>query len=339
MILKNKWWIVVLIFSFLTVSGLSATYAAKEKEAKDKAAQGESATPKVVASVNGVKISGAEFDREVGRYEQQMAMMGQSPNPEQLKEIKEKVLNGLIDRELLYQQAEKQGIKVDKKEVDERMSALQKRFPKEEDFKKTLERLGLTEAGLRSQFEKELAIKEMLDKKFAGKLTVTEQEMKKFYDENPDYFKTPERVRASHILIKVDPNASEADKAKAHQKIEDIQKKVNKGEDFAALAKQYSECPSSAKGGDLDYFQHGQMVKPFEDAAFALKVGQVSDIVETQFGYHLIKVTDKKDAGQISFDEAKEKIKPFLEQQKMAEQVNQYVAQLKQTAKIEKFEK
>ncbi|MGA7875490.1 MAG: peptidylprolyl isomerase [Desulfoferrobacter sp.] len=328
MISKWKIFICLFTFSFFTFSFTLGSYA-KEKESKKD----------VVAVVNGTDISQTDFDREVGRYEQQMAMMGQTPNPQQLSEIKDKVLNGLIDRELLYQESQKVGLKASKSEVDERISALKQRFPSEEEFKKTIEKLGLNEAGLRSQFEKELAIKALLDKKFAGKVTVTDQEMKKFYDENPDYFKTPERVRASHILVKVEPNASEADKAKARQKIEDIQKKVKKGEDFAALAKQYSDCPSSAKGGDLDYFQRGQMVGPFQDAAFAMKVGDVSDIVETQFGYHLIKVTDKKPAGTVSFEEAKDKIKSYLEQQKMGEEVNQYSAQLKKTAKIQEFVK
>ncbi len=332
MISKWKIFICLLTFSFFTFSFTLGSYA-KEKESKKESKKD------VVAVVNGTDISQTDFDREVGRYEQQMAMMGQTPNPQQLSEIKDKVLNGLIDRELLYQESQKVGLKASKSEVDERISALKQRFPSEEEFKKTIEKLGLNEAGLRSQFEKELAIKALLDKKFAGKVTVTDQEMKKFYDENPDYFKTPERVRASHILVKVEPNASEADKAKARQKIEDIQKKVKKGEDFAALAKQYSDCPSSAKGGDLDYFQRGQMVGPFQDAAFAMNVGDVSDIVETQFGYHLIKVTDKKPAGTVSFEEAKDKIKSYLEQQKMGEEVNQYAAQLKKTAKIQEFVK
>lgn len=328
MISKWKIFICLFTFSFFTFSFTLGSYA-KEKESKKD----------VVAVVNGTDISQTDFDKEVGRYEQQMAMMGQTPNPQQLAEIKDKVLNGLIDRELLYQESQKEGLKASKSEVDERISALKQRFPSEEEFKKTIEKLGLNEAGLRSQFEKELAIKALLDKKFAGKVTVTDQEMKKFYDENPDYFKTPERVRASHILVKVEPNASEADKAKARQKIEDVQKKVKKGEDFAALAKQYSDCPSSAKGGDLDYFQRGQMVGPFQDAAFAMNVGEVSDIVETQFGYHLIKVTDKKPAGTVSFEESKDKIKSYLEQQKMGEEVSQYAAQLKKTAKIQEFVK
>lgn len=327
MITKNRIFIVTAVCCCLfSMAWLSPLLAAEKGTAK-----------KDAATVNGVAITTADLDREVGRYEQQMTMMGQTVNPEQLKEIKVKILDGLIDRELLYQESKKEGIKADKAEVDQQMNALKQRFPKAEDLKQSLEQMGLTEAGLRTQFEQELAIKALIDKKFAGKVTVTEQEMKKFYNENPDYFKTQERVRASHILVKVDAGASDADKKKARQKIEDVQKKVKKGEDFAALAKQFSDCPSSTKGGDLDYFQRGQMVKPFEDVAFAMKVGDVSDIVETQFGYHLIKLTDKQAAGKVSFDEAKDKIKSYLEQQKMGEEVKQYVTQLKQKSKVEKF--
>lgn len=327
MITKIRVFFVGVVFCFIfSAACLSPLVAADKGAAKND-----------VAMVNGVAITTADFDREVGRYEQQMAMMGQPVSPEQLQEIKGKVLDGMIDRELLYQESKKEGIKVDKTEVDQRISALKQKFPKEEEFKQTLERLGLTEASLRTQFEEELAVKALVDKKFGGKVTVTEQDMKKFYNDNPDYFKTQERVRASHILAKVDAGASDADKKKARQKIEDVQKKVKKGEDFGALAKQYSDCPSSAKGGDLDYFQRGQMVKPFEDTAFAMKVGDVSNIVETQFGYHLIKLTDKQGAGKVSFDEAKDKIKGYLEQQKMGEEVKQYVAQLKQKGKVEKF--
>jgi len=327
MLTKSKGIIGGMLFCFI----FSAAYLSPLVAADKGAAKND------VAIVNGVAISTAEFDREVGRYEQQMTMMGQPVSPEQLTEIKGKVLDGMIDRELLYQESKKEGIKVDKAEVDQRISALKQKFPKEEDFKQALERLGLTEASLRTQFEQELAVKALVDKKFGGKVTVSEQDMKKFYNDNPDYFKTQERVRASHILAKVDAGASDADKKKARQKIEDVQKKVKKGEDFGTLAKQYSDCPSSAKGGDLDYFQRGQMVKPFEDTAFAMKVGDVSNIVETQFGYHLIKLTDKQGAGKVSFDEAKDKIKGYLEQQKMGEEVKQYVAQLKQKGKVEKF--
>jgi peptidyl-prolyl cis-trans isomerase C len=136
--------------------------------------------------------------------------------------------------------------------------------------------MNLTEADLRFQFERDLAIRKLLDDQIGGKITVSEKESRAYYDSNLESFKKPEQVRASHILIKVDPGADEAKKAEARTKIESLQAKLKKGEDFGALAKEYSEGPSGPKGGDLGFFGRGQMVKPFEEAAFSMKPGQVS---------------------------------------------------------------
>jgi peptidyl-prolyl cis-trans isomerase C len=149
-------------------------------------------------------------------------------------------------------------------------------------------------------------------------------------------FKQPEQVKASHILIKVTPDADDAQKATARKKIEEIQQKLKNGGDFAALAKEYSEGPSGARGGDLGFFRHGQMVKPFENAAFGLEPGQVSDVVTTRFGYHLIKVTEKKPAKTLAYSEVKDKIGERLKQQKIEKQAGEYIDGLKKDAKIEK---
>jgi peptidyl-prolyl cis-trans isomerase C len=264
-----------------------------------------------------------------------MAMSGRAPSPEEMSEMKQRVLEGLIDRELLKQECQKKGIAVDDNDVNQQLAALRQKFSSEKEFTDTLAKMNLTEADLKSQLRQDLAIKKLIDQQIASKVTVTPEEMKAFYTSHPELFKAPETVRASHILIKVDPNASPEDKAKARERIAAIQQRLKKGEDFATLAKETSECPSGANGGDLDYFQRGQMVGPFEDAAFALKPGSVSDIVETQFGYHLIKVTDKKDASTVSYDDIKGKIEEYLKQQKVNEQLGQYVGQLKTGAKIE----
>jgi peptidyl-prolyl cis-trans isomerase C len=166
---------------------------------------------------------------------------------------------------------------------------------------------------------------------------ITDEESKTFYDTNPQLFQPPERVKASHILIKVDEGASEEKKAEALKKIKEIQQKVQKGEDFAALAKTYSEGPSAPRGGDLNYFGRGQMVKPFEDAAFSMKPNETSDIVETKFGYHLIKVVDKQPAKKIVYADAKNKINKHLKDQKLRTDRQLYFDKLKKDAKIEKF--
>jgi peptidyl-prolyl cis-trans isomerase C len=166
---------------------------------------------------------------------------------------------------------------------------------------------------------------------------VSDEESKTYYDSHPDLFKQPERVRARHILIKVDPGADESQKAEARKKIKEIQEKVQKGEDFAALAKESSEGPSSAKGGDLGYFRRGQMVKSFEEAAFRLQPGEVSEIVETGYGYHLIMVIDKKPETTIAYKDVKDRLEQHLKREKVRKEVSLYVEKLEEKAKVERF--
>lgn len=163
---------------------------------------------------------------------------------------------------------------------------------------------------------------------------VTAEEAKKFFDDNPQYFEQPEQIQASHILIKTE-GLDEAKKAEAKTKIEGLLKEVKAGKDFAELAKTNSDCPSKERGGDLGLFGRGQMVKPFEDAAFAMKVGDVSDVVETQFGYHIIKLTDHKEAKKYTFDEMKSKITDELNRQKVSQFWAGYSAEMKKNAKID----
>jgi peptidyl-prolyl cis-trans isomerase C len=140
-------------------------------------------------------------------------------------------------------------------------------------------------------------------------------------------------------LIKVDPGADEAKKAEARTKIESLQTKLKKGENFDALAKEYSEGPSGPKGGDLGFFGRGQMVKPFEETAFTMKPGQVSEMVETRFGYHLIMVTDRTPESTLSYEEIKDRLEQYLKQQKVQEATAKYVETLRGKAKIERFVK
>ncbi len=290
-----------------------------------------------VAVVNGVEISRADFDGEISRARQQFAGMGQPISGERLSEIKKDVLKNLIGRELLYQTSQKHGIKVDEAAINNQLAMLKKRFPSEAEFNKVLSKNNLSEAALRAQLERNTAIKEFIDKQFVQKVTISDKESKAYYESNPEYFKQPEQVQASHILIKIDSEADESQKAQARKKIEKIQKRLQKGEDFAALAKESSQCPSKAKGGDLGYFQRGQMVPAFEQVAFALKPGAVSDIVETRFGYHLIKVIGKKPEITIPYKDVKDKLEQHLKREKIQKEATLYVEKLKKKAKVERF--
>ncbi|MBW1708456.1 MAG: peptidylprolyl isomerase [Deltaproteobacteria bacterium] len=290
-----------------------------------------------VAIVNGTAIFQAEFDNELAFFKQRFKSQGKPLSDAQIPLIKKDILENLITRELLYQAGQKAGAAADKSKVNEQFENLKKRFPSEAEFKKALSGRKLSEADLKTQIEKGMVIQSFIEKQFAQKTTITEKEIKAYYDEHLDSFKQPEQVRASHILIKVDSQADKALKTKARKKIEKIKQRLSKGEDFAALAKEFSDCPSADKGGDLGYFKRGQMVKPFEEAAFLLKPDKISDIVETGFGYHLIKVTDKKAEKITGYENAKSKISPYLKQNKIQKEIRLYAEELKEKADIDRL--
>jgi len=300
--------------------------AADPKPAGDKA-----------AVVNGVVITRAHYDKELKVHMERVSRQGRQISDDQLTELKNEVLDGLIEREVLYQQSQKAGIKVDDQKVDEQLAGIKKRFPNDAEFQKALTSMNLTEAEVRTQIKRGLAIRGLIDREVADKIVVTEEETKAYYTDNPRFFKQPEQVKASHILIKVEPTADDAAKAAARKKIEDVRKKLADGGDFAELAKEYSEGPSGPRGGDLGYFGRGQMVKPFDDAVFAMQVNQVSEVVETRFGYHLIKVYDKKPEETLAYAEVKDRISERLKREKIQKGAQGYVENLKKDAKIEKL--
>lgn len=290
-----------------------------------------------VAVINGVVITQAHFDKELKVHLERDSRQGKQISEEQITALKKDVLDGLIEREVLYQESQKAGIKIDEQKVNDQMAGIRKRFPNEEEFKKALASMGLTEEEVRTQIQRGLSIRGLIDQKVANKIVVTDEETKAYYDGNPQLFKQPEQIKASHILIKVEPTADDATKAAARKKIEDIRKKLTDGGDFAELAKEYSEGPSAPKGGDLGYFRRGQMVKAFDDTAFSMKINEVSGLVETRFGYHLIKVYDKKPEQTLAYAEVKDKIAQRLKQEKIEKGASAYVENLKKDAKIEKF--
>ena len=300
-------------------------------------AQSKDTPPDQVATVNGSVITRKVFDREIKLLEERAAREGRQLSDEQLTAAKSKVLDRLVESELLYQESRKKNIRVEAQAIEDQLKEIKQRFPNETEFKNALERMNITEAEIKSQIEKGIAINSLIKTQITDKIVISEKECKDFYDAHPQFFKQGEQVKASHILIKVAPDANESQKAQARKKIETIQKKLKNGEDFGAMAREYSEGPSRERSGDLGYFGRGQMVKPFETAAFAMTSGQISDMVETQFGYHLIKVYDKKPAKTMAYSEVKERITQHLKQQKAQQEVDRYVDELKKNAKIEKY--
>ena len=292
---------------------------------------------KKVAIVNGAPIMQADLDRGMEGVIQRRARSGAPMDEAQLKTIRMDVLTNLINRELLNQESKKQKIVITDAQVDEKLASIKQRFKGDTEFKEMLAKMNLTEAQIKVQLKEDLSIQTLIDKQVVDKITVTEQEAQAYYDTHPEAFKQPEQIRASHILVMVDPKDDPAKKEEAHKKIESVQEKLKAGGDFATLAKELSDCPSKEKGGDLGYFGKGQMVKPFEDAALALKPGEISGIVETQFGYHIIKLVEIKPEGVMPFADVKDQLMQYLKQEKVKTELDSYLAALEKTAKIEKL--
>jgi len=316
------------LFIAVLMVAIPWTVCAEEKQTKqDK-----------VALVNGLEVTRDAFNREMDRVQRQIIASKRKLDAAEMPALQKRVLDSMIDRELLFQESEKKGIKIDETKITEQMTSIKSRYPSEEEFKSVLSQNGIDEATLKSQIEKMMMIKKFVDEEFKEKSKVTDEEAKAFYDSHSPQFTKPEEVRASHILVKVEKTATEEQKAEARKKIEGVQARVKKGEDFGALAKELSDCPSAEQNGDLNYFRRGQgMVKPFEDAAFSLKKDEVSDIVETEFGYHLIKITDKRPATKVPYEEVQEKLKGFMQQDKMQKEIQKYLEKIRTEAKVETF--
>jgi peptidyl-prolyl cis-trans isomerase C len=252
-----------------------------------------------------------------------------------MKQAEEAALTQLASSELLYQEASKVEIKDLDRLVTEKVAEGKAKFPSEAEFQKSFQASGLTMDQVRETVRKQLVINNFIETRF--KETVSDEETKKFYDQNVEkYFKKGERVKASHILVGVDKTATAEEKLKAKEKAEALLKRVQGGEDFAAIAKKESTCSSAARGGDLGIFGKGVMTPIFEKTAFALNKGELSSVVETPFGYHIIKLEDKLAAGTEKYEEVKEKIADFLKGEKIKKAIAQLVQELRSKAKIEK---
>jgi peptidyl-prolyl cis-trans isomerase C len=291
--------------------------------------------PDVVARVNGETISKGDLDEAVKELE---ANAGQPVPAEQRDRVFRGMLDQLIGYRLLVQETKARKTAVPDTDVEARIAQIQKQFPTEEAFKQVLEQRSLTLQKLRDDVRDDLLVSKMLDAEIGSKVTVSPDQINTFYQQNPTRFQQGERVRASHILIRVPENADAAAKDQARAKANDLLKEVKAGKDFAALAKDNSQDPGSAvKGGDLGFFEHGQMVPPFDQAAFSLGAGQVSELVETQFGFHIIKVVEKQASRTVPIDDVRPQIQQFLENQNRQEQTRAFVDTLKAKGKVEIF--
>ncbi len=331
----------------LPVSAVLAAATPASKPASAPATQDS-----VLVTVNGQKITEGDLDTQL-RQMMEAQSGGRPVNEMQFQQTRQRfhdqLVQFMIDEELVGSEVAKQKLTVSDKEIETRVEemfqdAMKSQSMTREEFNDTMQqRRGMTLQQMADRLKtdpnmrKQVLREKLLNAKRPAELKITDEDVAAYYRENQKQFSKPELVKASHILIDTRRLKTDDEKQAARKKAEDLAAKAKApGADFAALAKEHSSCPSKAKGGDLGFFaRQGPMVEPFAAAAFAMKPGEVSDVVETQFGFHIIKVTDRKGPETLTEEKAADTIRAQLRRERIEKVSKEYVQELKDKAKIE----
>jgi len=318
--------------SWLVILMTTSVSCSKVPENKNLSA----ADSQIAAKVNNQTITTDELDKFVEAMHQMQMHNKNEEQPNADMEIKKYALKKLIRFELLYQESQDKNLAIKDEELNQTFEKIKSQFPDEASFQTAITSTNSSEEDFKEQLRRSLSIEQLINKEVRDNIKVTDEETNDFYQKNKDKFKRPEGARVSHILVKVDGKTSPEDEAAAKQKIEGLKKRLDKGEDFAELARANSDCPSAGNGGDLGVMVRGQMVPEFEKCAFELeKPGQISKIIKTKFGFHVLKLGEKVSAGIIPYEETKKNIENYLKNQMVNENLDAFVQKLFAKAKIE----
>lgn len=290
----------------------------------------------VVVTVNGQKITHGEIMQGV---QMNMMQMSRRMPPQQLSkmapQIYQNVIDTLVANILLAEAAEKSSLTINDDDLAKEIADIEADAPEGSTLKDALAENNIDFDEWKNDLRKQMLIRKLVEEKTASVPDASLDDVTKFYKEHAEYFTVPESVTASHILLAFKDDETDATKAQKKADLEKIRADILAGGDFEALAAEKSDCPSKARGGNLGSFSKGQMVPEFEEAAFVQEVGTLSDIVETQYGYHLIKTSAHEPAGVRSLDEVKDQLTSYLTGQTKQEALKAYVEELKGKASIE----
>jgi len=268
--------------------------------------------------VNGYEITEKEFDMAC-------AEKSYSERKKLNKDDINMVAEMLIEASLMLEVADNEKVEVKDSDAEEMLQNVRKNFKSEDEFLDALQKSGDNLEDMTKRIERNLKLRNFVNARFFADTKVSDEDVEKYYEQYPEHFKKGKEVKASHILF------NEADKDKALE-VHDL---ILKGEDFAAHAEKHSICPSGKNGGDLGFFEKGKMVPEFEKAAFDTPVGELADIIKTQFGYHIIKITDMKPEGNHELADIKEQLRQGMVNSVVNHKIRDFVSTLKEKADIQ----
>jgi len=284
----------------------------------------------VVARVNGVPIYNSDLAPSMEKRIAQYRQLGSKENADELRRrFQLKELDGLIARELLVQA----GASLNSKDIEQRIEKRLAGLSAGKDGQKSRSEEQL--ATIKAKLRRDILVEDYLESRGLLNPKIDDQELRRFYDKNRQSFHEPQTVKASHILIMIPKNATPEQEKEAWNKAEKILAELKQGGDFAQLAKQNSDCSSKANGGDLGFIKPGFMPKEFDAAAFKLKPEEISGIVKTGYGLHIIRVSEVRPEGVRSFDEVKKFIAGYMRTDYQREKVEELVRELRKPARIE----
>lgn len=289
-----------------------------------------------IAKVNGFEVTkqavGFELDRLVRFYMSHgMSMQEIKDN---LPKLQEKALDQAIGARLLLERSQQLDVPVTAADIDAEVAKVIGQVGGEDNFKKALAAQNISEDDFRKELEKGARVNKLVEQACTGVEEPTEEEVSAFYEAHKSEYVTEPKVLCQHILVKVEDNSTSEEKAAAFEKILAIKERIAAGGNFAEEAEKNSDCPSGREGGSLGWFGPGMMVPEFDKVAFEMKKGEVSGVVTTQFGYHIIYKADEQPGGQQTLVDAHDQIKDLLRHEARGKAVDAFVAELREKAEI-----
>ena len=288
-------------------------------------------------SINGADVSREKVQAQVDHMINQRGLnSGGITQPAAFQQIQQEVIDQLIVQELLWQEAKRRDFVVDDELVDERLQQMKSGFDSEMAFLFKIQAGGFTEATYRDDIRQQESVQRMISLGISAGISISDEDLEHFYNTNIEQMQQPLAISARHILI-APASTALADHQAAQDEADSLLAELHAGADFAELAKARSQGPSAASGGDLGYFGSGQMVPAFEEAAFALQPDGLSEVVQTQFGYHVIRVEDRRGGEMVPLEEAADRIRAHLSQLALQHAVELLVTTLRDEGEVEIF--